>query len=229
VSEKIKQTHAMLAKHHRHGEEFARMMQESFAGRFNDDFWILWESKIVPNLPGNPVVLDLGTGPATFIKTLVQRYPNVQAYGVECAPYMLRAVGELPEGTHIIEADLQDPHLPLGDNSIDAAISSAVIHEMHQPIRMFRELCRVLKPSARFYIYDWVRASLQAYLDRQGVNPFAEDMDVQSLEDIFIHFIEHNRFSVDDLKYMLQQTGFKVLDSGLRNNGQHAWVLAEKS
>ena len=229
MSDKIKQTHAMLAKHHRHGEEFARRMQESFAGRFNDDFWQLWASRIMPDLPQRPVLLDLGTGPATFIKTVVQRFPDIQAYGVECAPYMLQAVGELPEGAHIIEADLQDPQLPLQDASVDVAITSAVIHEMHQPVRMFQELSRVLKSGARFYIFDWVRAPLQAYLDREGVNPFAGDMDVYALEDIFIHFIEHNRFTVDDLIYMLQKTGFKILDNGLRNNGQHVWLLAEKN
>jgi len=229
MSDKIKQTHAMLAKHHRHGEEFALRMQESFAIRFNEDFWQLWASKIMPDLPEHPVVLDLGTGPATFIKTLVQRYSNIQAFGVECAPYMLQSIGKLPEGAHIIDADLQNPQLPLNDASVDVATCSAVIHEMHQPVRMFQELSRVLKPGARFYIFDWVRAPLQAYLDREGVNPFAGDMNLQSLEDIFIHFIEHNRFTVDDLKFMLQQTGYRIIDSGFRNNGQHAWLLAEKN
>jgi len=229
MSEKINQTQEMLAKHHRDGKEFARMMVESFESRFNDDFWMLWDSKIAPSLPNNPLVLDLGTGPATFVKTVVQRYPHIKAYGVECAPYMLQAVGQLPNGAHVIEADLQDPHLPLDDESVDAAITSVVVHEMLQPVRMFKELYRVLKPSARFYLYDWVRVPLKSYLEKQGVNPFADVMELATLEDIFVHFIEHNRFSIEDLIFMLQQTGFNVLETGVRNDGQHAWLLTEKA
>lgn len=229
MSEKIKQTRSMLAKHHGDGEEFAQLMQDTFAGRFNEEFWQMWQDKIMPGLPESPVVVDLGTGPATFVKTLAEKYPQIQAYGVECAPYMLGAVGDLPANAHVIEADLQDPHLSFADNSVDAAITSVVVHEMHQPIRMFKEMRRVLRPAARFYIYDWVRAPLETYLQGMDTDPFNEGVSLQELEHLFVHFIEHNRFSLDDLVFMLQRTGFTVLESGLRNQGQHAWLLAEKS
>jgi SAM-dependent methyltransferase len=218
----------MLAEHHRDGEAFAQLMEETCAGRFNDAFWQMWDEHIVPALPDSPVVVDLGTGPATFVKALVNKYPNVKAYGVECAPYMLQAVGELPANAEVIEADLQDPALPFAANSVDVAIASVVIHEMHQPVRMFRELYRILKPSALFYIYDWVRVPLQAYLKNADSDPFAIDVSVDELEDLFIHFIEHNRFSLEDLKFMLDKTGFRVLDDGFKNEGQHAWLLVEK-
>ncbi|MCI0505863.1 MAG: class I SAM-dependent methyltransferase [Gammaproteobacteria bacterium] len=228
MSEKIKQTQSMLAKHHGDGGEFARLMEASYASRFNDQFWQMWEREILPYLPAAPVVVDLGTGPATFIKHLVAKYPGIKAFGVECAPYMLQAVGELPANAEVIEADLQDPHLPFVDNSVDAAIASVVVHEMHQPIRMFREILRVLKPAARFYIYDWIRAPLQNYLQIMGGNPFDETLPLESLEDLFIHFIEHNRFSLDDLVFMLKNTGFRIIDSAIQNQGQHAWLLVEK-
>ena len=228
MSEKIKQTQSMLARHHGNGEEFAQLMEDSYASRFNEQFWQIWEQHILPLLPEAPVVVDLGTGPATFIKNLVAKYPAINAYGVECAPYMLHAVGELPENAKVIEADLQDPHLPFDDNSVDAAIASVVVHEMHQPVRMFREIFRILKPATRFYIYDWVRAPLESYLQFMDRNPFDETLSLESLEDLFVHFIEHNRFSLDDLVFMLNNTGFNVLDSELQNQGQHAWLLVEK-
>lgn len=218
----------MLARHHVDGEAFARLMEDTFAGRFNGEFWKMWEKDMIPTLPDAPVVVDLGTGPATFIKALVEKYPKVTAYGVECAPYMLQAVGELPDNAKMIESDLQDPSLPLDDNSVDAAIASVVVHEMHQPVRMFREIHRVLKPSSRFYIYDWVRVPLQAYLQNAETDPFADNVSMEALENLFIHFIEHNRFSLDDLVFMLGKTGFGVIGSGSKNQGQHAWLLVEK-
>ena len=228
MSEKTKQTQSMLARHHGDGEEFARLMEESYASRFNEQFWQMWEQHIYPLLPQAPVVVDLGTGPATFIKNLVVKHPTIRAYGVECAPYMLQAVGELPANAEVIEADLQDLHLPFDNSSVDAAIASVVVHEMHQPVRMFREMFRILKPAARFYIYDWVRAPLENYLQFMDSNPFDETLSLEALEDIFVHFIEHNRFSLDDLVFMLKNTGFRIIDSALQSQGQHAWLLAEK-
>ncbi|WP_455202555.1 class I SAM-dependent methyltransferase, partial [Kaarinaea lacus] len=185
-------------------------------------------NKIQPGLPANPVVVDLGTGPATFIKNLVTKYPDINAYGVECAPYMLEAVGELPANAHIIEADLPDPQLSFDNNTVDAIIASVVVHEMHQPIRMFKEMYRILKPGAKFYIFDWVRVPLQTYLRKMERDPFADNISLEDQEDLFIHFIEHNRFTLDDLVFMLQNTGFKIIEKALQNEDQHAWLLLEK-
>jgi arsenite methyltransferase len=228
MAEKLNQTQSMLEKHHGNGEEFARLMEETYSGRFNEAFWGMWKNHIQPGLPENPVVVDLGAGPAMFIKDLVARYPNVNAYGVECASYMLDAVGELPANAHMIEADLQDPKLFFDNNSVDAIIASVVVHEMHQPIRMFKEMNRILKPGARFYVLDWIRVPLQTYLRKMERNPFDESLSLDELDDLFVHFIEHNRFSIDDLIFMLQNTGFNVIDKAIQNEGQHAWLLVEK-
>ena len=227
--DRTQETISMLAKHHGDGGEFAQLMEETFANRFNDEFWRLWESQILPDPSPGSVVIDLGTGPGTFIKTLANKYETLEVYGVECAPYMLNAVGDLPPNAKMTEADLQNPSLPFADESVDAAIASVVVHEMYQPIRMFKEIQRVLKPGARFYNFDWVRASLESYLKRSEINPFDDGISQQALEDVFVHFIEHNRFSLDDLLYMLSNTGFTLLDSGVKNEGQHAWMLVEKS
>jgi len=93
---------------------------------------------------------------------------------------------------------------------------------------MFREIFRILKPAARFYIYDWVRVPLQNYLQFMDRDPFDKTMPLEALEDLFVHFIEHNRFSRDDLVFMLKNTGFNIINSALQNDGQHAWLLVEK-
>ena len=223
------QTVSMLAKHHGDGTQFAQLMEETFAGRFNDEFWHLWNRSIEPGLPKKSVIVDFGTGPGTFVKMAAEKYQSSKVYGVECAPYMLEAVGDLPDNAKLVESDLQNPELPFEDNSVDVAIASAVVHEMIQPVRMFKEVCRVLKPGGKFYIFDWVRAPLETYLKTSEVNPFDEEISQETLEDLFVHFIEHNRFSLDDLKFLLSSTNFAVVHSGFRSDQQHAWVLAEKT
>jgi len=226
----IKRTQEMLAKHHRDGEAFAQIMKDTFAGRFNDEFWDVWAKNIEPVLPENPTVLDLGTGPGMFLKAFLERYPNGRAVGVECAEYMINAVEGLPENAQILAADLHDPHLELDDNSVDVAVASVVIHEMNQPVRALQEVFRCLKSGGRFYILDWVRTPLNQYLDAETgeISVFNQTTPVKTIDDYFIHFIEHNRFTAEDLEYMLIQTGYKVIEKTLLKDGRHARLIAEK-
>ena len=224
----IQHTQEMLAKHHRDGDAFVELMKETYAGRFNDAFWAVWTERIEPVLSENPIVLDLGTGPGLFLKEASQRHPQLKAIGVECAEYMLEATKDLPENCEIITADLHDPHLPLADGGVDAVVASVVLHEMHQPVRTLQEMQRCLKPGGIFYILDWVRAPLSQYLEDTELAVFDRETDVGELEDLFIHFSEHNRFSIDDLVFMLESTGFRVLEKTPLKNGKMARIVAEK-
>jgi len=228
MTDKLQQTQDMLAKHHRDGEAFVQLMKDTYAGRFNDDFWALWNERIAPVLSESPVILDLGTGPGTFLRDVIERHPSARAIGVECAEYMLAATSDLPAGCEIVTADLHDPHLPLDDNSVDAVVASVVLHEMHQPVRTLQEMQRCLKPGGLFYVMDWVRAPLQQYLADSELAVFDHETPVDELEDLFIHFIEHNRFSIDDLAFMLENTGFKVLEKAPLKEGRMARLVAEK-
>jgi arsenite methyltransferase len=230
VSDRLQQTQAMLAKHHRDGEHFAELMKRTFADRFDDRFWAEWERWIVPVYSEQPVVLDLGTGPGLFLQALVDYHPGIRAIGVECAPYMLQAAVELPQGCEILQEDLHDPRLALADGSVDAANASVVLHEMHQPLRTLQEVHRCLKPGGRFYIHDWVRAPLEVYIRAQTEEAavFNPATPTGELEDLFIHFIEHNRFSREDLIYMLNMSGFAVLHSTISKEGRFARIVAEK-
>lgn len=230
MNDQMDQTRAMLAKHHRDGAEFAQLMKDSFAGRFNDEFWAQWGAWVEPALSKQPVIMDLGTGPGIMLRTLKERYPVARIIGVEAAPYMLAAAREiLPGGAELLEADLHEPRLPLADDSVDAALAAVVLHEMHQPVRALQEVHRLLKPGGRLCVLDWVRAPLAQYLAAEGrEDVFAPQCDTAALEDVFIHFIEHNRFSSDDLCYLLERTGFKVLSVTSLRNGQFARIYAEK-
>ncbi|MEW5757626.1 MAG: class I SAM-dependent methyltransferase [Pseudomonadota bacterium] len=230
MTDTLDKTRAMLAKHHRNGEEFAQLMKDTFAGRFDEAFWREWGAWIEPALSARPVIMDLGTGPGVMLRTLKERYPVACIIGVEAAPYMLEAARAiLPEGAGLLEADLHDPRLPLADKSVDAALAAVVLHEMNQPVRALQEVHRLLKPGGRFCVLDWVRAPLAQYLAAEGrEDVFAPQCDTEQLEDVFIHFIEHNRFSSDDLRYLLEHTGFKVLSVTPLRNGQFARIFAEK-
>jgi arsenite methyltransferase len=227
-ADKISATREMLAKHHRHGEEFAQMMHETFTGRFDESFWGLWQEHVEPVLPAQARIIDLGTGPGTFLKVIAERHPDVHAIGVECAPYMLDAATDLPANSEMLTSDLHDPHLPIEAGSIDAAVASVVVHEMHQPVKSFFEVFRILKPGGMFYILDWVRAPLQQYLQNTDLDVFNPETSVESLDDLFVHFIEHNRFTVEDLIFMLSRCGFELVVKQMLKDNQMARLLLRK-
>ncbi|MFU8838856.1 MAG: class I SAM-dependent methyltransferase [Thiohalomonadaceae bacterium] len=230
MSERLQRTLDMLAKHHRDGEKFVEMMKQGFAERFNDRFWQEWSDWIVPVFGTRPVVLDLGTGPGMFLHALADRHPGIRAIGVECAPYMLDALNNLPEGCEIISADLHEPKLPLADASVDAALASVVLHELNQPLRALQEMQRCLKPGGRLFILDWVRAPLETYIQAQTeeARVFDHATSVDELDDLFVHFIEHNRFSREDLIYLLNMSGFSVVHSRIMKSGRYAQIIAER-
>lgn len=230
MSERLEKTQAMLAKHHRDGEHFAALMKETFADRFDEVFWAEWERWVTPAYAENPTVLDLGAGPGLFVQALAERYPGIEAIGVECAPYMLESTVELPPGCRMLCEDLHDPRLPLEDGSVDAVMASVVLHEMNQPLRTMQEMHRCLKPGGRFYIADWVRAPLETYIRAQTDEErvFSGEPTVDELDDLFVHFIEHNRFSREDLIYLLNKTGFAVLHSTVGREGRYARIVAER-
>jgi len=225
MSEKMAQTRVMLASHHRDGEAFAELMKETYQRRFDEAFWQAWQQWMAPLMGECSLTLDLGTGPGLFLQELSQRYPGHRAVGVECAEYMLAAVDA---GCEVIEADLHDPHLPFTNGEVDLVMASVVLHEMHQPIRTLQEMHRCLKSGGRICIFDWVRVPLSQYLASEEKAVFDPAMPLEELEGSFIHFIEHNRFSADDLAFMLQQCGFKILDQQLMRDGQFARLIAER-
>ena len=230
MSERLDRTRELLARHHRDGERFAQMMKEGFANRFGEDFWAEWQHWVGPVLSEPPVVLDLGSGPGMFLQALAERYPGIRATGVECAPYMLEAAVQLPPGCRLVDEDLHEPHLPFDDGTVDAAMASVVIHEMNQPLRLLQETRRCLKPGGRLYILDWVRAPLEVYVRAQTeeTRVFDPATPTDELDDLLVHFMEHNRFSREDLIYLLNHTGFAVLDSTVTREGRYARLVAER-
>jgi ubiquinone/menaquinone biosynthesis C-methylase UbiE len=224
-------TREILHKHHRDGEHFAQIMIEGFSNRFGEDFWSFWQQWMEPVQGNKPVLLDLGCGPGMFLNAIKAQYPTIRAYGIEVAEYMLDAMVSLSDGCEIIEADLHDPHLPFADASVDVVFASVVIHEMEQPVKALQEIYRCLKPGGRFFIIDWVRAPLETYLNAQTdpVTVFDGSMDNAALSDLFVHFIEHNRFSCDDLIYLLKQCHYKVIFSEVMREGRMAHLIAEKA
>jgi malonyl-CoA O-methyltransferase len=96
-------------------------------------------------------VLDLGAGTGTGTRALRKTYPAAGIVALDCAPGMLRQL-EVSEGllerwrgrTLTVCADAHE--LPFADHSFELVFSSLTLQWCEQPMRVFQEIFRVLKP-----------------------------------------------------------------------------------
>jgi ubiquinone/menaquinone biosynthesis C-methylase UbiE len=222
----MQETLTTLAEHHGDGEIFRQLMKDTAAKRFDEGFWENWENWIAPVLSQPAQIADFGSGPAILLQNLRDRYPEAHLIGVECAPWMLEV-----ENSHyeLIEHDLHQANIPITDNSLDAITAIFVIHELTQPIQFLKSIHRCLKPGGRGLIVDWVRAPLETYLIHQNYADIFSANNHDELSNLFTHFMEHNRYSRDDVAWMLQQIGFKVLENVPLQEGCFGrWVVEKK-
>ncbi|MDX2271287.1 MAG: class I SAM-dependent methyltransferase [Cyanobacteriota bacterium] len=222
----------LLSKHHR-GAEFSELMVATAPGRFGEAFWQFWKVHLEPAIgDGSPCLLDLGTGPGLVIEHWHRRYPQARYVGVDLMPYMLekaqQVLADIPR-LQLLQADLHDPQLPLAAGSVDVAQAVMVLHEMVQPLRLLQTAHRLLKSGGRLLIVDWVRASIRDYFDPATVDKLLDPAtDTAYLDDQITHFWEHNRYSYDDLLWMLEIIGFQLLNYELYNNDRFVRIAVIK-
>jgi ubiquinone/menaquinone biosynthesis C-methylase UbiE len=98
------------------------------------------------------VVLDVGCGTGRLLRKVRERWPRAQLIGVDAAAGMIdRARQLMPYATfYVSKAEL----LPLPQDSVDLAFSTASFHHWHDKDKALLEIKRVLRIGGRFYLGD---------------------------------------------------------------------------
>jgi len=225
-------TQAYLERHHGgDGELAAKRTLESHQRNHDETFQAFCDQHISLTNDADCHLVDLGCGPGLFLQDLHQHYPNAQLSGVECAPYMLDRISDLPDAISIHVADLNLDSLDLFPaNSVDVALANRLVHELHQPVSLFRNLMHWLKPGGVFVLVDMVRQPLKSYVTHELKGMDLNDLKLNDarLEDLFIHFLEHNRYHVDDLVDLLTLCNFKVLAVEPIRSGRAVQIAVQK-
>jgi ubiquinone/menaquinone biosynthesis C-methylase UbiE len=108
--------------------------------------------------------LDIGTGTGWLAIGFAQGLPGVHVVGLDLSDVVLELARENAQESGVSsrvsfeKGDAQD--MPFEDDTFDLVISSNTIHLLKNPVRMFDETQRVLKPEGRFLISDFRRSWL---------------------------------------------------------------------
>lgn len=226
----LAKTQSQILKHHGGDGDHARnMITSSYAKRHNEEFWQFWDKKIAINHKQGNCIIDLGAGIGQFINDCATRYPDSEIYGIDAADYMVKHQLKLPKNASLIQDDLHNPSANIKHNSVSMVMANMLVHELTQPIKMFLAAHKWLKKSGRFCIIDLVRQPLQEYLEYkyQEINVADNKTSVADLENSFEHFLEHNRYHAEDIIYMLQACGFKLIEQ--QKTGRFVRIVVEKT
>jgi len=109
-------------------------------------------------------VLDVGTGTGLLALEFAKSIPGVKVTGLDLSDTVLELAREklqksdTPLKVSFEKGDAED--IPLEDDTFDLVVSSNTLHLIKNPIRMFDEIHRVLKPEGRFIVSDHRRSWL---------------------------------------------------------------------
>jgi len=110
----------------------------------------------------NGMILDLGAGAGTFLRTLRSEHHLARVFGVELSPYMIAAayahqLDGLDDHVEMVESTIT--RLPFDDASARGITACFVLQEMpeQETKAALKEVVRVLEPGGRFVVLDCSR------------------------------------------------------------------------
>jgi SAM-dependent methyltransferase len=120
-------------------------------------------ARLGPVAPGS-VLMDLGCSTGHLLEDLREAHPQAALIGVDLiAAGLVKAHASVPDA-RLVQADAC--RLPIGDASVDGAVSLNLLEHLTDDGRALRELRRVLRPGARAVLVVPAGRRLYDYYDR---------------------------------------------------------------
>jgi ubiquinone/menaquinone biosynthesis C-methylase UbiE len=180
--------------------------------RFDAPFWAFYDTHVGRRLPSRAVMVDLGCGPGLLLRDLGERHPDAMLHGYDVTPAMItygRRLAFKPASVSLTVHDVTVEPLPLADATVNLASMSSVLHVFDEPLPTLAEIRRVLAPGAIFLLNDWIRQPLSSYLAwRRDV---MKESGPDAVRRAFRLFPVHNKYTVEDWRWLLGEAGFEVL------------------
>lgn len=174
-------------------------------------------------------VFDVGTGTALIPIELCQRPDLVcRVTAADYALEMLRiakrnvVAAGLDDRVALVREDCKQ--LTFADDEFDTVISNSIVHHIPEPVSVFREMVRVLRPGGCLFVRDLLRPDSAAVVDQivdtyaDGANDHQRQMFRESL---------HAALTVEEVRELLKAVGLPA-DAVSQTTDRH-WTIEVRS
>ncbi|HET58519.1 MAG TPA: class I SAM-dependent methyltransferase [Deltaproteobacteria bacterium] len=152
--------------------------------------------------------LDVGMGPGWLLIKLHKQSPALHLHGIDISPSMVEKAKTNVRTAGlagIIDLKTGDAsHIPYGDGSFDAVVSTGSIHHWKEPVRALNEIHRVLKHGGYALVYDVLSDTPQSVL-----NEAAREFGRLRMLLLWLHAFEEPFYSRQTLEMLPEKSLFK--------------------
>jgi ubiquinone/menaquinone biosynthesis C-methylase UbiE len=185
----------------------------------------LFVGELLQLRPPLQTVLDVGTGTAQIPIELCRREASARVIAIDMAEHMLKVGQQNVERaglTRRIELRIVDAkRMPFADASYDVVMSNSIVHHIPEPIAVFKEMVRVVKPGGALFVRDLLRpndlTALRGFVAKYaaGANAHQQKMFGDSL---------HAALTLDEVRAMVTKLGFAA--ETVRQTSDRHWTWA---
>ena len=184
--------------------------------------------KLFAKIPQRDSLIDIGGGFGRLSDTYVSKFSRCLL--IDSSEKLLKqAKTRLKEYKNIKIQEGGAEDIPASTDEFDTALLIRLVHHFPEPLKAFKEACRVLKPGG-FLILEFANkihfyARVRAYLRGDfGFTRNTEPIDVRSRQSIAqgnIPFLNHHPIQI---KKLLIKAGFEIKDQLSVSNLRHSLV-----
>lgn len=212
---------------------FCRRMTQSYDNRIPPDIRAIIAEEAISPLGPTPHIVDLGCGPGLWLREVAALRPDATLAGYDRDATMLEAARGLSlKNARWYSADVGAPGFTLAPDSCDVIATHFFFHFFADPRHLLATMHDALRPGGSFVMTGWVRAPLADFLAFgremcQGVGnespagAASEDPEAFGYQ----RFAEFNRYTLDDIRWLLDRYGFSIRRDGMYTKN-FAYVVA---
>jgi ubiquinone/menaquinone biosynthesis C-methylase UbiE len=184
-------------------EKASRMVRETY--------YVKLAEEIVGQLQEGRI-LDLGTGPGYLPIEVVKKAPGLEAVGIDLSSKLIRMAQENAQragvGNRVRFRTGQASDAPFPDNSFDMVISTGMLHMVKDPVRIFRECHRLVKPGGQVWILDPAQVSSQVDREKWWASLSWKEKIAYQVFKLFSKINPGKTYRREEVEIMLQEIPF---------------------
>lgn len=166
-------------------------------------------------------ILDLGTGPGYLPLEIAGISPSITVVGLDLSP---KLIAMAQQNAFLVGVDDRihfklgtAARLPFKNMAFDMVISTGMLHMVKDPVTIFQEIYRVLKPGGSAWIFDPARVSLGIDKAKWRASLSLKEKMALWLFAVFRHISPGHTYNKIQVETILAETEFRdfqVIEAG---------------